>query len=722
MIAISYRREDSLPIAGRLFDRLQAKFGKKNVFMDFDSIPPGMDFREQIKQMIERSKLVIAIIGPHWLGEQPDASRRIDNPADFVRLEIAYALQRGIPVIPVLVNNALMPPPERLPQEIGGLAFRNALVLDTGIDFHHHADRLITGIGKVIDIAPRLRGPQKVLKPTASPANRRPLRNIVTRSAAILLVVGLLALAVRYIAIYKPQPAKQVATANNSSGPSAESATSPPLSVKPAEPSSPLPLASMQPKSIIEQGSHPENTETLTLSVGSAVNSVAFSPDGTRIVTGSHDPTAKVWDAQTGNELLTLKGHSSSVNSVAFSPDGKRIAIGSAAGVDATAKVSDAHSGKELLMLPWAGQVNSVAFSPDGKRIASGTDHTAQMWDAQSGKKLLTLSLRGQVNSVAFSPDGRRIVTGSTDETAKVWDAQNGEELLTLKGHSYSVNSVAFSPDGRRIVTGSTDETAKVWDAQNGEELLTLNFGGQVNSVAFSPDGRCVVAGGDHATAKVWDAQSGKELLTLKGHSSSVNAVAFSPDGTRIATGSLDTTTKVWAFSDRKDEKSTAPLGSTPGYIKGSREQRPLSPTATPNDAGAQRLTKAFVKKYAFSVLLPTELFPDAAAKLADANTDRLVSVNGCFTVAFSVLSSPLKKAYDNCIAEFRKKANHITIDYKVLKKTWFVVSGDSDTHYYTKGVKRGDNVIVMALEYTGSCNDIADAMLTEISRKFDGN
>ena len=96
MIAISYRREDSLPIAGRLYDRLQAKFGKKNVFMDFDCIPPGADFRQQIKQMIEESNLVIAIIGPHWLGEQRDASRRIDNPADFVRLEIGYALEGGI--------------------------------------------------------------------------------------------------------------------------------------------------------------------------------------------------------------------------------------------------------------------------------------------------------------------------------------------------------------------------------------------------------------------------------------------------------------------------------------------------------------------------------------------------------------------------------------------------------------------------------------------------
>jgi parallel beta-helix repeat protein len=146
MIAISYRREDSLPVAGRLYDRLQAKFGKQNVFMDFDSIRPGLDFREQIKQTIERSDVVIAIIGPRWLGEQRDKPRRIDDPTDLVRLEIAYALNARIPVIPVLVDNTSMPEPDELPREIEGLRFRHALLLDSGLDFHHHADRLIDGI------------------------------------------------------------------------------------------------------------------------------------------------------------------------------------------------------------------------------------------------------------------------------------------------------------------------------------------------------------------------------------------------------------------------------------------------------------------------------------------------------------------------------------------------------------------------------------------------
>src|SRR5437764_7298748 len=256
MIAISYRREDSLPIAGRLYDRLQAKFGKENVFMDFDSIPPGMDFREQIKQMIERSKLVIAIIGRHWLREQPDASRRIDNPADFVRLEIAYALQRGIPVIPVLVNNAPMPPPEKLPREIEGLAFRNALTLDTGIDFHHHADRLIAGVGKAMDIAPRR--PRKVPEPTLPTASPRPRRKILIWTAAILLAGGLLALAVGYVATHSPRPAKQVATAKSNRG-SVEPATTPSLFAKPpVEQSSPPQLAGEQPKPVVEQSSQPQ--------------------------------------------------------------------------------------------------------------------------------------------------------------------------------------------------------------------------------------------------------------------------------------------------------------------------------------------------------------------------------------------------------------------------------------------------------------------------------
>jgi len=273
----------------------------------------------------------------------------------------------------------------------------------------------------------------------------------------------------------------------------------------------------------------------------------AFSPDGRRIVTGSKDRTAIVWDAASGKELLILKGHLSGVISVAYSPDGQRIVTGSQ---DSTAKVWEAATGKELLTLKGhSAGVRSVAYSRDGGRIVTGSeDRSAKVWDAATRKELLTLKGHTDlVSSAAFSPDGQRIATASKDATAKVWDAASGRELFTLKGHTAWINSVAFSPDGQRIVTGSDDKRAKVWDAASGKEQLTLEgHGDPINSVAFSPDGQRIVTGSEDHTAKVWDAASGRNLLTFKGHTSWIGSAVFSPDGRRIVTCSDDGTAKVW--------------------------------------------------------------------------------------------------------------------------------------------------------------------------------
>ena len=287
-----------------------------------------------------------------------------------------------------------------------------------------------------------------------------------------------------------------------------------------------------------------------------AVNSVSFSPDGKRIVSGSRDKTLKIWDAHGGDrELLTLKGHSGSVESVSFSPDGRRIVSGSS---DETLKVWDAETGLVLLTLEGHDYVTSVAFSPDGKRIVSGSkDDTLKVWDAETGQEILTLKGHsGSVESVAFSPDGRRIVSGSFRfiqaarylvGEIKVWDAETGQETLTLEGRSVGTTSVIFSPDGRRIVSGRSRDTLKVRDDETGQELLTLKgHSGYVSSVAFSPDGKRIVSGCSDHTLKLWDAKTGQEILTLKGHTSYVESVAFSPDGRRIVSGSSDETVILW--------------------------------------------------------------------------------------------------------------------------------------------------------------------------------
>jgi WD40 repeat protein/serine/threonine protein kinase len=302
------------------------------------------------------------------------------------------------------------------------------------------------------------------------------------------------------------------------------------------------------------------------------VTSVAFSPDGKRIVSGSaqRDRTVKIWDAETGNEVMTLSGHRGAVHSVAYSPDGRRIASVSvdqrvAVLMDGrrivspddkgTLKVWDAESGIEVITQQQHEGVTSVAFSPDGGRIVSGggqKDKTIKIWDAASGRTVMNLrGHEGSVQSVAYSPDGTRIVSCSSDNTLRVWDVESGDEMATLHGHEEDVRSVAYSPDGRQIVSCSFDNTLKLWDAENSGQVRTLRgHKAEVTSVAFKPDGRHIVSSGGQGdgTIKVWDAKTGIEVMTLSGHKGPgpVNSVAYSPDGGLIVSCSFDRTIKVW--------------------------------------------------------------------------------------------------------------------------------------------------------------------------------
>ncbi len=276
--------------------------------------------------------------------------------------------------------------------------------------------------------------------------------------------------------------------------------------------------------------------------------SVAFSPDGTKIVSGNTDSTIKIWNVASGNEIATLKGHNSWVRSVAFSPDGTKIVSGS---WDNTIKIWNVISGIEMATLKGHdGHVSSVAFSPDGTKIVSGSlDSTIKIWDTTSQYEITTLKGHTDyVSSVAFSPDGTKIVSGSGDYTVKIWNAASGKEIATLKGHNpYSVNSVAFSPDGTKIISGSGDYTVKIWNAASGNEIATLKgHSFWVNSVAFSPDGTKVISGSYDRTIKIWNVASGKEIVTPEGHTNFVNSVAFSPDGAKIISGSADNTIKIW--------------------------------------------------------------------------------------------------------------------------------------------------------------------------------
>jgi hypothetical protein len=146
-IFISYRRRDSAGITGRIYDRLIQKFGREVVFKDVDSTPLGVDFREYIDSEVKKCNLVLVVIGDRWLGGNAEGGNRlIDDPRDFVRIEIESALDRKIPVIPLFVQGATMPPEEVLPQTIKSLAYRNGIAIGNDPHFHSDVDRLIKKI------------------------------------------------------------------------------------------------------------------------------------------------------------------------------------------------------------------------------------------------------------------------------------------------------------------------------------------------------------------------------------------------------------------------------------------------------------------------------------------------------------------------------------------------------------------------------------------------
>ncbi|KDQ11677.1 hypothetical protein BOTBODRAFT_189671 [Botryobasidium botryosum FD-172 SS1] len=287
---------------------------------------------------------------------------------------------------------------------------------------------------------------------------------------------------------------------------------------------------------------------------GDVIYSVAFSPNGSRIVSASADRTIRVWDVNTGAEVFApLQGHGGAVLCAAFSPDGSTIVSGSS---DRTIRLWDAPTGAARFK-PMQGHddvVYSTAFSPDGSRIVSASaDKTIRVWDVGNHVELLVL--RGHtegVLSAVFSPDGARVVSGSFDETVRVWDSMAGNAIFTLKGHEHAVWSAAFSPDGTRVVSGSLDKSIRIWDAKTGCLLPgpSRTHDNGVYSVAYSPDASRIISGSGDQTIRIWNARAGEEpIMTLRGRDDSVRSLAFSPDGSRVISGSKDCMVRVWDAS-----------------------------------------------------------------------------------------------------------------------------------------------------------------------------
>ncbi|CAE7167718.1 unnamed protein product [Rhizoctonia solani] len=271
------------------------------------------------------------------------------------------------------------------------------------------------------------------------------------------------------------------------------------------------------------------------------VRSVAYSPDGKSVVSGSSDKTVRIWNAHGSSSIgEPLRGHSDFVYSVSYSPLGNLIA---SASHDKTIRLWDTTTGQQSGdVLKGDHPFLPLAFSPDGKLIASGSAGSptssigcaVQLWDVQT-RKAVSEPFKGHANivlSVSFSPDGAWLVSGSYDETIRIWDAERGTTIVgSLKGHT------GF------ILSCSEDGTIRFWDARSGGMIGKPYTGhaGVVWSAAFSPSGTYVASGGDDKTVRVWDIRTSRQVdQSFEEHTGAVHSVAYSPCGQYIASGSSD--------------------------------------------------------------------------------------------------------------------------------------------------------------------------------------
>jgi WD40 repeat protein len=272
------------------------------------------------------------------------------------------------------------------------------------------------------------------------------------------------------------------------------------------------------------------------LPMGSAV---AFAADGQTLASGDWDNTVRLWDVDGARNSFALPGHCKAPP--ALSPETRTLATGSA---DGTIKLWDVDTGQQRATLKGPPQpVSWLAFAADGKTLASGSGIEAKLWDVGTGRERATL--KGVSGPVAFRADGKTLASASADNTVKLWDVATGRERATLKGHTRPVVWVAFTADGKTLASsgGGDDRTVKLWDVTTGQERATLK--GTNGAVAFSADGQ-TLASGSGSEVKLWDVTTGQERALLKGHTGPVGWVVYTADGKTLVSSGDDEAIKLW--------------------------------------------------------------------------------------------------------------------------------------------------------------------------------
>jgi WD40 repeat protein len=303
------------------------------------------------------------------------------------------------------------------------------------------------------------------------------------------------------------------------------------------------------------------------------INALAFSPDGTSLVSGGGDRVIRFWDPRSGSISASLYGHQGSISALALNPQGNLLV---SSGRDRTMKVWDVKSGALLHTIDvrddgiWG--VNAMSFSLDGKSFVSGGHNgSLKVWDTALWKTERSLLIDndevGEAMSVVFSPDGKQILSGHEDGKLRLWDVRTGRLLRAIKSGGRRVRGV-FTPDGKMVVAvNSDDNPVRIIDARRGviiraigkkEELSYIDW------VAINPDGKILAVAESGGDVSLWEIRSGKLVIRFTpGDSySDDDIVAFSPDGKTLAAGGLNQNILLWELKSRHLQWSLLPLRS----------------------------------------------------------------------------------------------------------------------------------------------------------------
>lgn len=282
----------------------------------------------------------------------------------------------------------------------------------------------------------------------------------------------------------------------------------------------------------------------------SLVDSLAFSPDGTKLLSGGgpNEPFLKIWSVDTGKELKSIRAQQTAVQAVAISPNGQVLAT---SGQDAALRLWDWPTlNNKIVYLENELTVLALAITPDSRFLVSGSLDGIRLWNLNIRRPFYKLIGYGDpIYALAIAPNGYILASGNVNGKVRFWNLREGTIVSEFQPHSKGISGLAFTPDGRKLVTASQDKTVKIWDLETGQllhEMTGAVHSSGVRSMALSPDGQ-LVASASNDGIRIWSVASGRLLAKPAGPNPDwVESIAFSPNGQILATGKFNGEVDLW--------------------------------------------------------------------------------------------------------------------------------------------------------------------------------